>query len=186
MGNRVGIVEYQNLLDFWFVETDKKLWFKKDPGFDNKIRQRFYKQYNAARSCELFKWRETIHGRLAEIIILDQFSRNLFRNSVQAFSNDALALGLAQETIASGLDQQLNLNQRAFLYMPFMHSESRVIHQQAVELFSTKGLEDNLRFELKHKAIIEQFGRYPHRNKVLGRQSTQEEIEFLKLDGSSF
>jgi len=179
-------VDSKTVIDFWFSEIDRSLWFKKNLEFDEMIRDRFIDLYGSAKANELFGWRNSAQGRLAEIIVLDQFSRNLFRHSAEAFSCDALALCLAQEAILQKLDTNLNLSERCFLYMPFMHSESLIIHKQAVKLFSLEGLEDNLRFEHKHKAIIEQFGRYPHRNKVLGRQSTEEEIDFLKLPGSSF
>ena len=118
--------------------------------------------------------------------MLDQFSRNINRGEAQAFANDALALGLAQEAVAAGADRLLAPAERAFLYMPYMHSESAAIHALAVALFSQPGLEHNLDFELRHKAIIDRFGRYPHRNAVLGRASTAEEAAFLQTPGSSF
>ncbi len=118
--------------------------------------------------------------------MLDQFSRNLGRNSPDAFTADPMALVLAQEAVASGLDHQLNQQQKSFLYMPYMHSESLLMHEQAVLLFSQTGLENNLDFEFKHKVIIERLGRYPHRNEVLGRTSTPEEVEFLQQPDSSF
>ena len=110
----------------------------------------------------------------------------MFRGTAQAFSQDSLALALAQEAISVKADQELTAVERSFLYMPFMHSESLTIHEVAVELYTQNGIANNLDFELKHKAIIEKFGRYPHRNQVLGRQSSLEEIEFLKKPGSSF
>jgi len=125
-------------------------------------------------------------GRLAEIILIDQFSRNIFRDTPEAFSADAVALVLAQEAIAAGADQQLETKERAFLYMPYMHSESRAIHEQAAQLFDQPGLEYNLEFEHKHKVIIDRFGRYPHRNAILGRTSTAEELDFLEGPDSSF
>ena len=140
----------------------------------------------AAARCELFAWRATPEGRLAEIVVLDQFSRNVWRDTPRAFAQDALALALAQELVASGQDRSLPVAQRRFAYMPYMHSESALIHGQAVALFSQPGLEDNLRFEHAHKAIIDRFGRYPHRNAILGRESTAEELAFLSGPGSSF
>ncbi|EAO7613966.1 DUF924 domain-containing protein, partial [Salmonella enterica] len=131
-------------------------------------------------------WRKTAEGRLAEIIVLDQFSRNLFRDSPQAFAQDSLALALAQEAISLNLDQQLSPEQRAFLYMPFMHSESKLIHEFALKLFQRLGNPTNLEFEKKHKVIIDRFGRYPHRNQILGRESTDEELTFLTQPDSSF
>jgi len=123
---------------------------------------------------------------LAEIVALDQFSRNVYRDTARAFAQDALALALAQELVASGQDRSLPLAQRSFAYMPYMHSESALIHAQAVALFSQPGMEDALRFELRHQAIIARFGRYPHRNAILGRISTAEELAFLGEPGSSF
>ncbi len=123
---------------------------------------------------------------MAEIIVLDQFSRNIFRDKPEAFASDALALALAQEAIAAKADEQLKPIERSFLYMPFMHSESLAIHEVAVGLFENNGIASNYDFEIKHKTIIERFGRYPHRNSILGRESTPEEIEFLTQPGSSF
>ena len=136
--------------------------------------------------CELWTWRETAEGRLAEIIVLDQFSRNLFRDHPASFAQDPLALSLAQEAVRLGLDQQLAPDQRCFMYMPFMHSESKIIHAQALQLFEALGNPMNLDFELKHKTIIDRFGRYPHRNQILERESTPEEVEFLTQPNSSF
>ena len=179
-------VTYQNVLKFWFEEIEPVLWWKKDDAFDALLVERFSEVHTRACCCELFEWRREPGGRLAEIIVLDQFSRNMFRDSAQAFANDSMSLTLSQEAIACGADQVLTPVQRSFLYMPFMHCESLEIHEVAVELFRSNGIESNLDFEFKHKKIIDKFGRYPHRNKVLGRQSTTEEIEFLTRPGSSF
>ena len=165
--------------------TDKQ-HFAKDIVLDEQIRSRFGATLQAAAQCELFDWRATPQGRLAEIIVLDQFSRNVYRDTPRAFAQDALALGLAQELVASNQDQQLTTAQRCFAYMPYMHSESPLIHAQAIKLFALPGLESNLDFELRHQAIIARFGRYPHRNAVLGRVSTAEETAFLNQPGSSF
>jgi len=135
---------------------------------------------------ELYGWRSTDLGRLAEIIVLDQFSRNIFRDQSLAFAWDAQALVLAQEAVTAGVLEQLEFSQQAFLIMPYMHSESKIIHEQAIKLFSRPGLEFNLDFEKRHKVIIDRFGRYPHRNEILGRQSSAEEEEFLKQPGSAF
>ena len=174
------------VLYFWFEESQPEQWFKVDPTFDALIRTRFGELHAQACRCELFSWRGKPEGRLAEIIVLDQFSRNRYRGAPKAFATDPLALALAQEAVASGADQALEPPQRAFLYMPYMHSESRVVHVEAERLFRENGQPRNLDFELRHKAIIDRFGRYPHRNAILGRESTDEEIEFLKLPGSSF
>jgi uncharacterized protein (DUF924 family) len=134
----------------------------------------------------LFGWRADPRGRLAEVIVLDQFSRNMYRGQGRAFAADALALALAQEAVAAGADLALPLEQRTFLYMPYMHSESQAIHVVAERLFRERGPKDNHDFELRHKAIIDRFGRYPHRNAALERASTSEELEFLAQPGSSF
>ncbi|MCL5050271.1 DUF924 family protein [Aliidiomarina maris] len=175
-----------DVLNFWFYELGPKDWFSKNSRLDQLIAERFGALYTAALHGELASWRQSAEGRLAEIIVLDQFSRNLYRESAQAFAADSMALALAQEAVCAKLDQQLTVQQRAFLYMPYMHSESLLIHQQAVKLFSQRGLEESLDFEIQHKAIIERFGRYPHRNKALGRKSTKAEREFLQLPGSAF
>ena len=176
----------QPILDFWFTVLTPKQHFAKDAALDEAIRTRFGATLEAAARCELFGWRATPEGRLAEIIVLDQFSRNVYRDTPRAFAQDALALALAQELVASGQDRSLPVEQRRFAYMPYMHSESALVHEQAVALFSQPGLEDNLRFEHAHKAIIDRFGRYPHRNAILGRTSTAEELAFLSGPGSSF
>lgn len=174
------------VLKFWFEELESKDWYKKDPALDERIKNLFLDTYNQAICGELFTWRETIEGRLAEILVLDQFSRNIFRDDPRAFQYDCIALTLAQEASRMSEIDELPNHKKAFIYMPLMHSESRVIHVQAVELFSAPGLENHLKFEFKHKEIIDRFGRYPHRNEILRRKSTQEEIEFLKGPGSSF
>jgi len=175
-----------DILHFWFEELTPQQHFVKDPALDAMMRRRFGGALEAAARCELYAWRATPQGRLAEIIVLDQFSRNIFRDTPRAFAQDPLALVLAQELVACGQDRDLPMAQRVFAYMPFMHSESVVIHERAVQLFSQPGLEGNLDFELRHKAIIERFGRYPHRNVVLDRASSAPEIAFLGEPGSSF
>jgi len=177
---------YQEILNFWFEEIKPSQWFSKDDSFDQLISDRFSDLHSRAVSCELYGWREYDQGRLAEIIVLDQFSRNMFRESPLAFKNDPVALVLSQEAISLGMDKELKPVERSFMYLPFMHSESIKIHQFAVKLYSQPGTESNLEWEIKHKNIIERFGRYPHRNEVLGRKSTEEELEFLKGPDSSF
>jgi uncharacterized protein (DUF924 family) len=166
--------------------THPKQHYAKDTALDEAIRTRFGGTLEAAARCELFAWRATPEGRLAEVLVLDQFSRNVYRDAPRAFAQDALALALAQELVASRQDSSLPLAQRSFVYMPYMHSESALVHTQAVALFSQPGMEDTLRFELRHKDIIDRFGRYPHRNTLLGRTSTAEELAFLSEPGSGF
>ena len=179
-------MQAQDILDFWFDPDHRSLWFAKSDEFDAKIRERFQTIHHQAIQAELWSWRKTAEGRLAEIIVLDQFSRNLYRDQPQAFAHDSMALMRAQEAISLQLDAQLSPEQRSFLYMPFMHSESKLIHEFALKLFQRLGNEINISFEKKHKLIIDRFGRYPHRNAILGRSSTAEELEFLTQPNSSF
>lgn len=175
-----------HILDFWFREIEPAFWWKKDAAFDELIRHRFGEVLSQAILCECYAWRSTAQGRLAEIIVLDQFSRNVFRDTPGAFAQDPMALALAQEAVAAGVLHTLSPDERNFLLMPYMHSESRLIHEQAETLFKAYAPEGNYQFELKHKVIVDRFGRYPHRNAILGRESTAEEAEFLKQPGSGF
>lgn len=179
-------MNYQNVIDFWFSQNTQQFWFAKSDAFDQQLHDQFSDLLQQASQGELWSWRKSAEGRLAEIIVLDQFSRNLFRDHPNSFAQDTLALALAQESISLGLDQHLRPEQRSFLYMPFMHSESTFIHEHALRLFEDLGNPINLDFEKKHKIIIDQFGRYPHRNIILGRQSTAEELAFLTQPNSSF
>ena len=173
------------VLHFWFKEITPAQWWKVDPDFDGLIAERFGALHASAAQGECFSWRGTPQGRLAEVIVLDQFSRNLHRGKAGAFACDAMALALAQEAVAAALDLALPVAERAFLYMPYMHSESRLIHVEAERLFAERAPE-NLDFEMRHKAIVDRFGRYPHRNQALGRESTAEELAFLQEPGSRF
>ena len=155
-------MQARSVLHFLFTELTPKDHFVKDPALDETIRTRFGVTLEGAARCELFAWRATPEGRLAEVLVLDQFSRNVYRDTPRAFAQDPLALALAQELVASGQDRNLPLAQRSFAYMPYMHSESALVHAQAVALFDQPGMEDTLRFELRHQAIIERFGHYPH------------------------
>ncbi|WP_192036332.1 DUF924 family protein [Halomonas sp. YLGW01] len=174
------------VLDFWFEELTPRQWFAKDAALDARIAERFVTLWSAAREAELWGWRMTPEGRLAEILVLDQFSRNMHRDHPLAFAQDALALVLAQEAVAQKADRALATRQLPFLYMPYMHSESLRVQDEAVVLFDRPGLEDNLRFAHRHRDIIRRFGRYPHRNAILGRESTSEEDAFLAQPGSRF
>jgi uncharacterized protein (DUF924 family) len=179
-------MQANDILHFWFDELTPVQHFKQDDAVDALIRERFTSVWTEASRCELWGWRSTVQGRLAEIIVLDQFSRNIHRGSALAFAQDAQALVLAQELVAAKWDLDLPVAQRGFAYLPYMHSESAAIHGKAMELFDQPGLENNLKFEVQHRDIIHRFGRYPHRNAVLGRTSTAQELEFLNQPGSSF
>jgi uncharacterized protein (DUF924 family) len=171
---------YQDVINFWFKECAPAQWFKKDDAFDAKLRERFFDTYQTVVRGETAGWRATPQGRLAEVIVLDQFARNMFRNTPQAFEQDPLALSLAQEAREAGDDKRLSLLERRFLYMPFMHSESKEVHKQAMWLFFFLWNPGVLYYEYAHKKIIDRFGRYPHRNAILGRASTPDELEFVK------
>lgn len=176
----------QSVLQFWFHEITPAQWWKVDPAFDRLIAERFGEDHSQAVRGELFEWRADATGRLAEVIVLDQFSRNIYRGSHRAFDVDALALVLAQEAVSLKADAALAPEERAFLYMPYMHSESKRIHEVAERLFREGTSQNSHNFELRHKAIIDRFGRYPHRNLALGRESTADEIAFLAEPGSRF
>lgn len=176
----------EQVLGFWFEELEPAMWWRKDPDLDAAMTRRFAATLARGARGELCDWRDTPWGRLAEILVLDQFSRNIHRDTPAAFAQDPMALVLAQEAIRAGAPDHLSPVQCSFLYMPFMHSESPLIHQRAEVLFRDNGLEENYRFELRHKEIIDRFGRYPHRNAILGRESTSEELAFLEQPGSRF
>lgn len=177
----------QQVLNFWFEELKPAQWFKASDTLDESIRQRFSTLLQQAMRGELESWRNTAEGRLAEIIVLDQFSRNIHRGTPQAFAADPVALVLGQEAVrADALKQLETVEQRDFLLLPFMHSESALIQQQALPLFKAHTSPGCYRAAVQHKDIIDRFGRYPHRNAILGRSSTAEELEFLQQPGSSF
>lgn len=180
------INQAQAVLEFWFDEEIKPFWFIQSNEFDKQLKQQFGQLLIQASAGELDIWRNSIRGRLAEIIVLDQFSRNIYRGTSKAFAQDGMALVLAQHTVQLPDFAELSGEERQFVLMPFMHSESKTIHQQAVLLFSRYTSADTLDFELRHKAIIDRFGRYPHRNLALERMSTDEEWIFLQQPNSSF
>ena len=184
VGEDKKIPDYQAVLDFWFKELTPRQWYIKDPKLDRMIEERFGELHAQAAKGELFSWRATPDGRVAEIIVLDQFSRNIFRNTAKAFAFDGIALVLAQEAVMSGAIDKVGASYQSLLLMPYMHSESKLMHEQAMVL--RKHYQLDLYYEQKHKNIIDRFGRYPHRNQLLGRESTAEEIQFLKEPGSSF
>ncbi|MFC3394699.1 DUF924 family protein [Brenneria rubrifaciens] len=168
------------ILKFWFDEISPARWFDADPAFDELIRRRFSEVHGAAVRGELFEWRETLSGRLAEIIVLDQFSRNLFRHHPAAYASDGMALILAQELVKQPDFNLLPVEKRDVALLPYMHAESSAIHEIAIKLYKKFGSEDSLKFEIAHKRTIDKFGRYPHRNKALNRRSTEEEMTWLE------
>ena len=167
------------VLDFWFVEHGRKDWFGSAPEFDKKLHDRFFDLHAKVALGEASSWRASPVGRVAEIIVLDQFSRQFFRGEGRAFATDGMALVLAQELVASGNDKSLTKDQRFFGYMPFMHSESLVVHETAIKLFADLGDKNTLKFEMSHHDILLKFGRYPKRNEALGRTSSQAELDYI-------
>ncbi|WP_435980499.1 DUF924 family protein [Psychrobacter sp. DM4] len=186
------------VLDFWFDKDSDGYWFEQNDDFDKRIENKFSDIWQAAKQGECVTWRmadasadsnssiTALAGRLAEIIVLDQFSRNLCRDKACAFAQDGMALVLAQEAIDQPHFNNLPMEWRRFIIMPFMHSESAMIHERYLPLFEQLNDANTLDFEHRHKDIIDKFGRYPHRNEVLGRTSTNEEKAFLEQPGSSF
>ncbi len=191
-------IDARAVLDFWFDKDNEACWFEQNDNFDQQIADKFGDIWQAAKQGECVSWRiadatadsnssiTALAGRLAEIIVLDQFSRNLCRDEACAFAQDGMALVLAQEAIEQPHFNSLPMEWRRFTIMPFMHSESAMIHERYLPLFKQLNDANTLDFEHRHKDIIDQFGRYPHRNEVLGRTSTDKEEEFLKQPGSSF
>jgi uncharacterized protein (DUF924 family) len=171
------------VLHFWFEEAGREQWFKRSDAFDAQCRERFLPTLEAAARGECAHWRETPAGRCAEIIVLDQLSRNIFRGTPGAFTQDAMALTLAQWAVSCGDNHRMDVDQRYFCYMPFMHSESAAIHQEALRLFEALGNSEALRYEQAHREVILRFGRYPGRNEALGRASTADEVRYLEESG---
>ncbi|WP_062946403.1 DUF924 family protein [Psychrobacter piscatorii] len=186
------------VLDFWFNKDNEACWFEQNDRFDQQIKDKFGDIWQAAKQGECVNWRlaessldgnssiTALAGRLAEIIVLDQFSRNLCREQACAFAQDGMALVLAQEATQQLYFDTLPMQWRKFMIIPFMHSESALIHERYLPLFEQLDDATTLDFEYRHKEIIDQFGRYPHRNEVLGRKSTEDEKAFLQQPNSSF
>lgn len=176
----------REILTFWFEECTPEQWFKKDAAFDETVRERFLDIYEELVEGNHGDWRNTAEGCLAEIIVLDQFSRNMFRDSPKAFEADPQARACLHHALAHGFDGDLTQVQCNFLYLPLEHSEDAMDQDHAVALFTANGDEKSLDYAVQHKVIIDRFGRFPHRNRILGRQSTPEEEEFLTQPNSSF
>ena len=183
----------REILSFWFGEpplVERNVWFRKDPAFDATIRTRFGEAIAAARAGAFGEWCHDPHGALARVILLDQFTRNMYRGTAEAFSGDERALATANDAIAKGFDRTLAPVERWFLYMPFVHSEDRAMQKRSVALFGALAAETDLASPLewanRHADVIRRFGRFPHRNAALGRSPTPEEIAFLATPGSIF
>jgi uncharacterized protein (DUF924 family) len=171
-----------DVLRFWFSELSEADWFKSDPQLDAKIRARFGDLYTALKARPPQPGELTASALLAAVIVFDQFPRNIFRRTPDAYATDAAALELARHAVATGMDRTLEKQRRHFLYLPFMHSEDRVMQAESVRLCSELGIAEGVKYALHHQGVVERFGRFPHRNAILGRQSTPEELEFLKTE----
>ena len=169
----------QEIVDFWFSDEVSKLWYRSTPKFDQLLTDRFEETWQQASRGELDQWMDTAIGCLALVILLDQFPLNMYRNSALSFSTEAKSREVVRIAIDRGFDKTLPAEQRSFMYMPFMHSESLEDQDLALQLFDQPGLEGNARFSHHHRAIVEKFGRFPHRNEALGRDSSAAEIEYL-------
>ena len=172
----IGINE---VLDFWFDEENTKKWFKSSPEFDAEIKQRFETLWESASRDELNNWKSSAEGCLALCIVLDQFPLNMFRGNSKSFATEKQSIAIAKQTITVGFDDEIAVSRVSFLYMPLMHSENLEDQDLCITCFAKRGLDDNLRFAKHHRGIIEEFGRFPHRNQILGRESTREEIAYL-------
>lgn len=175
--------EAREVLDYWYTALTPEQWWKRDDAVDEEVRGRFADVYARLAKNVPEHWLSSPLGRLAAVIVLDQFPRNMFRDDPRAYATDHTALEIASETVRAGDDQRLTPEQRSFLYMPFQHSEDGAIQARSVELFRSLGDAEQLDFAQKHKQVIDRFGRFPHRNAVLGRETTLEEEAFLKEPG---
>ena len=190
-------MDFSEIVDFWFGRPaspqrgrHRPEWFRKNADFDADIRLRFMGEHEAALAGMRGKWEATPHAALALVILLDQFSRNIYRDSPRSFAADPAALGVARRMLEQGFDRLLRPIERCFVYLPFEHSEDLAVQRRSLALFESLRFSSdcagNIDFAYRHYEIIARFGRFPHRNAVLGRSSTPEEIEFLRQPGSGF
>lgn len=173
------MITSDDILSLWFSERVKSLWFDSTPEFDEELREKFEDTYRAALKGELSAWETSPHGALALVICLDQFPLNMYRGKPESFAGEAPSRQVANRAIEQGFDQELEGPRKAFLYLPFMHSEDMKDQDRVVELFTRAGLENNLHWARHHRELVRRFGRFPHRNAILGRDSTPEELDYL-------
>ena len=178
-------VSAEDIVKFWFEEIDKSIWFNSTPEFDTYLRDRFQDMVQAALNDQLSSWKETPEGCLALVILLDQFPLNIYRGEAESFAGESKSREVAQIAIDRKFDQSLNDEKKAFLYLPFMHSENINDQNLSVSLFEEAGLKNNLRYAKHHRDIIERYGRFPHRNIILDRESSEEETAYLN-SGNAF
>jgi len=172
-------MKFEEIINFWFEEVDSSLWFNSTAEFDLQLKQRFESVYQEALKGTLDHWGNSPDGALALIVLLDQFPLNMYRGKPESFSGEKKAQSIAREAVAKKFDEQLTDAQKAFMYMPLMHSEDMNDQDFSVSLYEKAGLKQNLRFAKHHRKIVRKFGRFPHRNSILGRESTVEEIAYL-------
>jgi uncharacterized protein (DUF924 family) len=181
--------EIRDVLEFWLAPANRPLWFKKEPAFDDEVRRRFEHMHARATAGRLASWQNTPEGALALLLCLDQFPRNMYRGTPRAFATDAKARAVADWAVDRGFDLDFkDESERLFFYLPFEHSEDIDDQHRAVELIRQRCATDPeiLRYAILHRDVIEKFGRFPHRNAILGRTSTSAELNFLKKPGSRF
>ncbi|WP_088342622.1 MULTISPECIES: DUF924 family protein [Rhodomicrobium] len=175
-----------DVVGFWFSEAVKAKWFDADADFDAGLRMRFEAALGKAKRGELAAWEASAEGMLALVVLLDQIPRNIYRATPEAFATDGQALSLAERAIAAGLDAKLTPEQRIFLYLPFMHSERLAVQERGIALYDELGIAEQIDYMRRHRDVIARFGRFPHRNAILGRVSTEAELAFLTEPGSRF
>lgn len=179
MKEATNIAQPEDIVGFWFAKSAQALWFNATPEFDQDLRERFLTTYRAAAAGQLADWEHTPTGALALTIVLDQFPLNMFRGQPESFATEATARAVADRAIARGFDERLTPSERMFLYLPFMHSETLADQERSVQLFEPLGLKESLYFACHHRDLIGRFGRFPHRNAILGRNNTDEELAYL-------
>ena len=172
----------QSVLKFWFSDSTRKRWFDSTPQFDRELTDRFLATWRSAAAGRLAEWEESPEGALALVIVLDQFPLNMFRDGPESFATEAASRDIARRAIDRGFDARLSDGQKGFLYMPFMHSENLQDQDRCVALFEAAGLTDSLKWARHHREIVRRFGRFPHRNGILGRESSDEERTYLDSD----
>ena len=175
-------MDYNSIINFWFDAETKPLWFNSTKEFDEQLQRDFSDIFLKAKNNVLKHWEEQPLGALALVIILDQFPLNMFRGKAESFSTESLSRVIAENAINKGFDAELTIEQRAFLYLPYMHSENIDDQEKSLILFNQPGLENNFKFAQHHYDIIKNFGRFPHRNEILGRESTSGEVKYLNSE----
>ncbi len=174
----------ESIIEYWYSDSVKSKWFNSTIEFDKALKEKYEETWKEALRGEYISWSESAEGCLALVIILDQFPLNMFRGELQSFSSEAVAVKISKKAIERGFDKEIDNKKLSFLYMPLMHSENLDDQNLAVKLFEQANLMENARFAKHHREIIEKFGRFPHRNKILQRESSEAEIDYLNSEGA--